>query len=324
MDLLSLKCWSSEDIAATVKEGLEVKARPERYRDALQGKTLAMLFQKTSTRTRCGFEVGMVQMGGHALYLDWRSTNFVLADLKDEAEVLSRYADGILARMMKHEDLLEIGAGSKVPVINGCCNRYHPCQAMGDLMTIAELRGSVEGMHVVYVGIRNNVCNSLIVACTKAGIRITAVTPMTNGPSKDQALITDARKTGLYEETLDLDQAVADADFLYTDAWVDMEFFMDPQFEEEKKRRIELFTPYQVNARLLEKTDAQVLHCLPAHKGYEVTEEVTQSERWIATDQAENRLHIQKAILKRLLGDEGDPISQTPATGDGIGPNERS
>jgi ornithine carbamoyltransferase len=226
--------------------------------------------------------------------------------------------------MMKHEDLLEIGAGSKVPVINGCCNRYHPCQAMGDLMTIAELRGSVEGMHVVYVGIRNNVCNSLIVACTKAGIRITAVTPMTNGPSEDQALITDARKTGLYEETLDLDQAVADADFLYTDAWVDMEFFMDPQFEEEKKRRIELFTPYQVNARLLEKTDAQVLHCLPAHKGYEVTEEVTQSERWIATDQAENRLHIQKAILKRLLGDEGDPISQTPATGDGIGPNERS
>ena len=302
MDLLTLKSWSADDIAATVREGFEIKAHPERYRDALSSKVLAMLFQKTSTRTRCGFEVGMAQMGGHALYLDWRSTNFVLADLKDEAQVLSRYADGIVARMLRHEDLLELGAGSEVPLINGCCDRYHPCQALGDLMTISEARESVEGAHLVYVGMRNNVCNSLIVACTKSGMRITAVTPMANEPSEDAALIADAQKTGLYEETLELDRVVANADFLYTDTWVDMEFFLDPKFEEKKKRRIEEFTPYQINTDLLKKTDAKVLHCLPAHKGYEVTAEVVESERWIAVDQAENRLHIQKAILNRLLG----------------------
>ncbi len=301
MDLLTLKSWSADDIAATIREGLEIKAHPEQYRDALSTKVLAMLFQKTSTRTRCGFEVGMAQMGGHALYLDWRSTNFVLSDLKDEAQVLSRYADGIVARMLKHEDLLELGAGSEVPLINGCCDRYHPCQALGDLMTISEVQGSVDGAHLVYVGMRNNVCNSLIVGCTKSGMRITAVTPMANESSEDAALVADAQKTGLYEETLELDRVVANADFLYTDTWVDMEFFLDPKFEEEKKRRIEEFSPYQINADLLKKTDAKVLHCLPAHKGYEVTAEVVESERWIAVDQAENRLHIQKAILNRLL-----------------------
>ena len=304
MDLLTLKAWSSDDILSTVEEGLAIKNHPDRYVDSLRGKTLAMLFQKTSTRTRCAFEVGMTQMGGHAVYLDWRSTNFILADLGDEAQVLSRYADVICARLMKHDDLCHIASGAEVPVINGCCDRYHPCQALGDLMTLVETRGSLEGAHIVYVGIWNNVCNSLVAGCTKAGVRITVVTPEVNGPSEDSDLVADARATGLLEETLDLKSAISDADFVYTDTWLDMEFFLDPDYESEKNRRLAVFEPYQINHELLKLTDAGVMHCLPAHKGYEVTAEVMEDPRCVAVQQAENRLHIQKAILMRLTGPE--------------------
>ena len=304
MDLLSLKMWSSDDILATVEGGLSVKHHPERYKDGLTGQTLAMLFQKTSTRTRCAFEVGMSQLGGHTVFLDWRTTNFALADLQDEAQVLSRYADVIMARMLKHKDLQSLAKGSEVPVINGCCDRYHPCQGLGDLLTMLERRGTLKDVHVVYIGIWNNVCNSLVVACTKAGVRITVVAPEVNGPSKDDALIQEARASDLFAETLDLFAAIADADFVYTDTWIDMEFFMDPAYEAEKNRRVEVFSPYQINQSLLEKTDALVMHCLPAHKGYEVTSEVMAGKRCIALDQAENRMHIQKAILMRLVGPE--------------------
>ena len=302
IDLITLKTWSSDQVIETIDSGLEIKTKPEGYSEALQGQTLAMLFQKTSTRTRASFEVGMTQLGGHAIFLDWRVTNFQLADLEDEAQVLSRYADGIMARMMSHDDLLKLSSGAEVPVINGCCDRYHPCQALGDLMTMKEVRGSLSGLHLVYVGVRNNVCNSLIAACVKAGVRITSVTPEVNGPSEDPELIEDARSSGLLEETLDLSAAVADADFLYTDTWIDMEFFLDSAYEDEKNRRIEAFTPFQINEALMAKTEAMVMHCLPAHKGYEVTEGVMASPRCVAVDQAENRMHIQKAILVRLLG----------------------
>jgi ornithine carbamoyltransferase len=304
MDLLTLKTWSSHDILSTVEEGLAIKDHPERYAEMLQGKTLAMLFQKTSTRTRVSFEVGMHRLGGQAVFLDWSTTNFGLADLSDEAQVLSRYADVIMARMLRHDDLLQLTSGSEVPVINGCCDRYHPCQALGDLLTILEVRGKLEGAHVVYVGVRNNVCNSLIEACTKAGVRITAVTPEVNGPAEDKELIARAKATGLFEETLDLEAAVADADFVYTDTWIDMEFFNNPKFEDEKNRRVKVFLPYQINTDLLTKTKALVMHCLPAHKGYEITGDVMASDRCIAVDQAENRMHIQKAILMRMVGPE--------------------
>ena len=302
MDLITLKTWSSNQVIETIEDGLAIKTEPERYKEALQGQTLAMLFQKTSTRTRASFEVGMTQLGGHAMYLDWRATNFQLADLKDEAQVLSRYADGIMARMMSHDDLLKLAGGAEVPVLNGCCDRYHPCQALGDLMTMKEVRGTLNGLHLAYVGVLNNVCNSLIAACIKTGIRITTVTPEVNGPSEDPDLMSEARASGLLEETLDLSTAVATADFLYTDTWIDMEFFLDPAYEEEKSRRIEAFTPFQINEALLAKTEAMVMHCLPAHKGYEVSEGVMASPRCVAVDRAENRMHIQKAILVRLLG----------------------
>lgn len=303
MDLLTLKTWAAEDILSTVELGLATKKNPQHYAGRLTGQTLAMLFQKTSTRTRMSFEVGMRQLGGQAVVLNWLETNFALADLRDEAQVLSRYADVMMARMLKHEDLLCLSAGSEVPVINGCCDRYHPCQALGDLMSILEVRGTFEGIHMVYVGMWNNVCNSLVAACTKAGVRITAVTPEVNAPSEDPELVATARATGLFEQTCALD--VADADFIYTDTWLDMEFFHDPKFVAEKERRARVFAPYQINGDLLKKTDAYVMHCLPAHKGYEVTDEVMASDRCIAVDQAENRMHIQKALLMRMIAPEG-------------------
>ena len=302
MDLITLKTWSEADILETVEAGLLMKADPKRFSGALQGRTLAMLFQKPSTRTRCSFETGMNQLGGYAMNLDWRATNFQLADLGDEAQVLSRYSDVIMARMLNHRDLKKLAAGAEVPVINGCCNRYHPCQALGDLMTDREILGKLEGAHVVYVGIRNNVCNSLIAGCTRAGVRITTVTPEVNKPSEDEDLTNQARTTGLFQETLDLAAAAAEADFLYTDTWIDMEFFEDPAYEAEKKRRVEAFAPYRITMDLLEKTGALVMHCLPAHKGYELTAEVMASPRCVAVDQAENRMHVQKAILTQLLG----------------------
>ena len=302
MDLLTLKTWSADDILSTVELGLAVKKNPQHYAGRLNGQTLAMLFQKTSTRTRMSFEVGMRQLGGQAVVLNWMETQFALADLRDEAQVLSRYADVIMARMLKHEDLLCLSAGSEVPVINGCCDRYHPCQALGDLMSILEVRGAFEGVHMVYVGMWNNMCNSLVVACTKAGVRITAVTPEVNEPSEDPELVAAARATGLFEQTRDLD--VTDADFIYTDTWVDMEFLDNPEFATEKERRVQVLAPYQINGDLLKKTDAYVMHCLPAHKGYEVTDEVMASDRCIAVDQAENRLHIQKAVLMRMIAPE--------------------
>lgn len=304
MDLLTLKDWTSDEILATVEESLVIKDQPGRFSDVLSGKSLGMLFQKTSTRTRTSFEVGMTQLGGHAVYMDWQATNFALADLKDEAQVLSRYVDAVVARMKVHGDLLELSSGSEVPMINGCCDRYHPCQALGDLLTISEVCGRLEDVHVVYTGILNNVCNSLIVACVKAGIRITIVTPEVNPASQDDALMEMARASGLFSETLDLRAAVSDADFIYTDTWIDMEFFFEEDYQEEKERRIKAFEPFQINEALMESTSAYVMHCLPAHKGYEVTAGVMASPKCIAVDQAENRMHAQKAVLLRLMDRE--------------------
>ena len=164
MHLITLNPWSETDIFQTVEESLNIKKYPEKYRHAVGGKSLCLLFQKTSTRTRCAGEIGITQLGGHAHYLDWRTTNFALADLGDEMRVLSAYVDIILARFLKHTELVEATAAATVPVINGCCDKYHPTQALGDLMTIQEHLGRLEGVKVCFIGVHNNVCNSLIAA----------------------------------------------------------------------------------------------------------------------------------------------------------------
>jgi len=301
MHLLALKDWTPKQITDVIDESIKIKKNPRPYRTALKDKSLAMIFQKTSTRTRVSFEVAMTQLGGHALYLDWRTTNLVLADVGDETKYLSRNVDCIMARLMKNADLQAMADASRVPVINGCDDKYHPCQGLADLMTVKEKKGKLKGAKLVYIGVHNNVCNSLIVGCTKTGVEITTVTPLKNEPSIDNELLKAAEKTGLYHTTLDVKKAVLDADFVYTDTWVDMEFFFDPKFKEEKEKRLKLMMPYQINKELLKGSKAYIMHDMPIHRGYEISADVINSPKSVIYQQAENRLHTAKAVLLKLL-----------------------
>jgi ornithine carbamoyltransferase len=301
MHLLTLKDWTPKQIEEVIDYSIEIKKNPNKYRTSLNDKSLAMIFQKTSTRTRVSFEVAMTQLGGHALYLDWRTTNLVLADIGDETRYMSRNVDCIMARLMKHADLRKMAVASKVPVINGCDEKYHPCQALADLMTIKEKKGKLKELKLVYIGVHNNVCNSLIVGCTKTGMKITAVTPIKNEAAWDEELIAEAKKTGLYETTLDVKEAVKDADVVYTDTWVDMEFFLDPKFKEEKEKRIKLMLPYQINKQLLPSSNALIMHDMPIHRGYEISDDMIDNSNSIIFDQSENRLHSEKGVLLTLL-----------------------
>jgi ornithine carbamoyltransferase len=302
MHLINFKDLTVQQLNALVDLGIEVKHNPEKYLKALAHKSLALIFQKTSTRTRVAFEVAMTQLGGHALYIDWRTTNFTLADVKDETEYLSRNVDCIMARLLRNTDLQRMAAASRVPVVNGCDEKYHPSQAIADLITIKEKHGTLKGAKLVYIGVHNNVCNSLIEGCTKTGVKLTTVTPIFNEPARDTELIAEAKKTGLWESTLDAAKAVKDADFVYTDTWIDMEFFTDPKFAEEKEKRLKLMMPYQVNSALLKGSDAYVMHDMPIHRGYEISADAIENPKAVIYEQAENRLYSAKAILLKLAG----------------------
>lgn len=300
--MLNYKNWSGSELRELLDLAIKVKKNQKQYWNALDHMTLAMIFQKTSTRTRVSFEVAMTQLGGHSIFLDWRSTNLILAELKDEIRYLDRNVDAIMARVMTFEQVQEMADYSRVPVINGCDNKYHPTQGLADFLTIQEHLGQLDGVHLVYVGIHNNVANSLVEGGTKLGMRVTTVCPEFNEASRDQELLDTAAKTGLYKNTLDLQAAVAAADVVYTDTWVDMEFFLDPKFEDEKKRRIEKMLPYQLNEALLKNSKALIMHDMPIHPGYEIDRWAIESSNSIMFDQAENRLHAEKAVLLKVLG----------------------
>jgi ornithine carbamoyltransferase len=301
MHLINFKELSGQQLGALVDLGIEVKHNPERYAEALRAKSLALIFQKTSTRTRVAFEVAMTQLGGHGLYVDWRTTNFTLADVYDETQFLSRNVDCIMARLLRNADLQRMAEGSRVPVINGCDEKYHPSQAIADLITIKEKKGNLKGAKLVYVGVHNNVCNSLIEGCTKTGVKLTTVTPIVNEQSRDDELMDAARKTGLWETATDVKKAVEDADFVYTDTWIDMEFFTDPKFAGEKEKRLKLMMPYQINKALMKRSNACVMHDMPIHRGYEISADMIEDERSVIYEQAENRLYAAKAILLKLV-----------------------
>ncbi|MEM2118333.1 MAG: ornithine carbamoyltransferase [Candidatus Bathyarchaeia archaeon] len=301
MHLINFKELTGKQLEEMIDRAIEVKSNPQKYRTALEGKSLAMIFQKTSTRTRVSFEVAMTQLGGHALYIDWRTTNFALADIYDEVQYLSRNVDCIMARLLKNADLQVMAKASRVPVINGCDEKYHPSQAVADLMTVKEKKGKLKSAKLVYIGIHNNVCNSLIEGCTKTGVKITTVTPIFNEPSRDEELLENAKKTGLWETTLDVKKAVEEADFVYTDTWVDMEFFLDPKFAAEKEKRVKLMMPYQINKELLKKSNAYIMHDMPIHRGYEISADAIESPKSVIYEQSENRLYSAKAIILKLL-----------------------
>ncbi|MCX6777005.1 MAG: ornithine carbamoyltransferase [Candidatus Micrarchaeota archaeon] len=300
--LLTMKELNGKQIENLIDKAIEIKKNQQKWWNSLDHKTLAMIFQKTSTRTRVSFEVGMTQLGGHAIFMDWRTTQFTMSDIKDESKCLSRFVDIIMARLVKHSDLQKMADASGVPVINGLCEKYHPCQSLGDLMTIKEHKGKLNGLKVVYLGIGNNVSNTLSLACTRTGMNFTLCAPEMDPPCIDEELLKEVKGSGLYEEEKDPKKAVQGADVVYTDTWVNMEVFTDPKFEKEKERRMKTFVPYQLNRKLVEGTDALVMHDMPIHKGYEIDEWSIYSPNSIIFDQGENRLHIQKAIMLWLLG----------------------
>ncbi len=299
--MINFKELSGKQLEALVDKGIEIKRNSKKYSRTLADKSLALIFQKTSTRTRVAFEVAMTQLGGHGLFIDWRTTNFTLADIADETEYLSRNVDCIMARLLKNADLQRMAAASRVPVINGCDEKYHPSQAIADLVTMKEKKGTLKGVKLTFIGIHNNVCNSLIEGCTKTGVKLTTVTPIFNEAARDEELMSAAKKTGLWQTTLDVKKAVKDADFVYTDTWIDMEFFTDPKFAEEKEKRVKLMMPYQVNGRLLARSGAFVMHDMPIHRGYEIASDAIESPKSVIYEQAENRLYSAKAILVSLV-----------------------
>jgi ornithine carbamoyltransferase len=262
---------------------------------------MAMIFQKTSTRTRLSFESGVFALGGHAVYMDWKTTNFALSEVRDEIRYVSGNCDIVVARLLHHEDLVEMMRFSLVPVVNGCCDRYHPCQAFSDLLTLLEQFGKLDGLGVVYAGVWNNVLNSLMDVCMKTGVHLTAVTPVINEAVVDESLRQEALRSGYFHEGEDLASEAKNADVVYTDTWIDMEFFLDPRYEPEKKRRTERLMPVQVNAKALSGSSALVMHDMPIHAGCEIDRELVESDRSLIFPQAWNRMYGQNALVLRLL-----------------------
>ena len=285
----------------TLAAALKEKQRRGIPHDLLKGKTLGLLFQKPSTRTRVSFEAGMHQLGGHALVLPMADIQLSRGEsVADTARVLSRYLDGIVIRTYDHATVEEWAREATMPVINGLTDLSHPCQALSDLLTITEKKGRLKGIKIAYVGDGNNVANSLIEAAAKMGMTIALGCP--SGYQPDQHVVdlarVEAAKTGaLVELSEDPFVAVKEADVVCADVWISM------GREREQARRLRVLAPYQVNSRLVGKAkpDAIVMHCLPAHRGEEITAEVLDGRQSVIIDQAENRLHMQKAILTTLL-----------------------
>jgi ornithine carbamoyltransferase len=245
----------------------------------------------------------MTKLGGHGIFIDWRTTQIGLGAVGDEAKVISRYVDAIMVRPLQHATVAEFAKYSRVPVINGLCQMYHPCQALADVLTIKEKKGKLKGVKVVYVGIGNNVSNSLSWACAMTGADFTLCVPEKDPDSIVEPQLEELNASGHYQENPDMEDAVKNADILYTDTWVNMEFFNDPKFASEKARREKVFMPYQLNRSFLEMAgpDACSMHDMPAHIGYEIDEYALRGPRSLAFDQAENRMWAQMALLIKLL-----------------------
>ena len=310
MHFINLKNFNREQLEKILNRALTVKQDQPRFSQALAGKKMYMLFEKTSTRTALSFGLGFNELGGTYFLQNWEDSNFSIGELQDEVRYVSRNVDLIMARLKLNENINLMAKYSTVPVINGCCNRYHPCQAMGDLLTIKETFGHYN-IKLLYIGVLNNVFNSLAASLPKLGGELIAVTPLINQPSFDQELLTAAKNSGRFTAinydhltTTELKEIVREVDIVYTDTWVDMEFFSNQSFSAAKQQRIETMLPFQLNHELLTGTKARVMHDMPMHPGYEITREVIEEHLDLILLQAENRRHAEKGILLTLLEDE--------------------
>ncbi len=300
-DFLCINDYSAEQLKELLRESSNLK---KLYKSSgrdlcLAGKTLAMLFEKPSLRTRISFHVAMTDLGGSVIFVKPEDIGGIgkREPIKDIARVLSRYVHGIVARTFEHSAVTELAKYSSVPVINALTDWAHPCEAMADALTISEHCGRLEGIKIAFIGDGNNVARSLAFACSKLGMKMTVASP--SGYELDAETISAAnqRQADCVKQTNDPHEAVVGADVIYTDTWVSM------GQEDEKKKRIEAFKGFQVNSELLASAPAgvKIMHCLPAYRGFEITDEVTESENSIMFDQAENRLHFQRALLKKLM-----------------------
>jgi len=280
----------------------EIKDSSHRFRNKLKGKILAMIFQKPSLRTRMTFEVGMLQLGGEAVYLSPSDTQVGTREtLHDMGKNLERWVDAIMIRTFAHQNVIDLAQACRIPVINALTDLLHPCQAMADFFTLKEKRGDLANFKLAYIGDGNNVCHSLLFAAAKAGSKMSVATPPGYEPDPEirKQAEEDGEETGAsFSFTNDPSEAVESADAVYTDVWASM------GQEQEKEKRAKLFAPFQVNKNLMAKAKEGgfFMHCLPAHRGEEVTDEVIDSSQSIVYDQAENRLHVQKVIMLSLLG----------------------
>jgi len=300
-DLLTGMEWGPAQVRELFHLAADIKARPDRYRGALEGKFLAMIFEKPSLRTRVTFEVGVASLGGASVFLDHTATRLGAREsIRDVAKNLERMVHGIVARVFSQESLDGLALHGNIPVINALSDRFHPCQALWDFFTLEDRFGGLRGLKFAYIGDGNNVCHSLLTIAARVGAHIRVATPA--GYEPDAAVVAEAKRVaretrGKIEVIHSADDAVAEAQAIYTDVWASM------GQEEESAARELAFARYQVNEGLLSQAapDAVFMHCLPAHRGSEVTEGVIDSERSIVFDQSENRLHVQKAILLTLL-----------------------
>ena len=302
-DFIEIHDYTADEVREIFELARDIKAKPETFRDALRGQTLAMIFEKSSTRTRVSFEVGMFQLGGHALFLSSRDIQLGRGEpIYDTAKVLSRYVDGIMARTFAHKTVTDLAEYASVPVINGLTDLSHPCQVMTDYFTAWEKFGDLKGRKIAYIGDGNNMAHSLMYGASKVGMDIAVATP--SGYAPDMSVVAaaeeDAKAAGTkLVVTTSIEEAVKGADIVETDVWASM-----GQEDEAEKRRRD-FEGWMIDDRVMSmaKKNAIFMHCLPAHRGEEVSAGVIDSPRSVIYDEAENRLHVQKAMMVALMKD---------------------
>jgi ornithine carbamoyltransferase len=302
--LLSLNDLSSDEVKGLLKlaEKLKRQTKEGVQHHLLKGKTLGMIFSKSSTRTRVSFEVGMYQLGGYSLFLSSNDIQLGRGEsIFDTANVLSRYIDGIMIRTFEQSDVDDLAKYGSIPVINGLTDEMHPCQILADLLTVYEHKGKLEGLKMAYIGDGNNVAHSLLHGCSKTGMDIAIASP--KGYECDSRYVEEAKEAAKLSGskvlmTHDPVEAISNADVVYSDTWISM------GQEDQKEEKLKIFMPYQINSQLFAKAkeDAIFLHCLPAYRGYEVTEDVIDGTQSVIFDEAENRLHAQKAVMATLMG----------------------
>ncbi len=309
MHLITLHEWTTAQLEAMIDASIQIKQHPLQYGEVLKHKKLYMLFEKTSTRTALGFGLGFNELGGTYFIQRWHESNFAVSDIADETRYVARNVDIILARLKHHQDIELMGKSSPIPVINGCCDKHHPTQALADCMAVKELFGTYQKT-LLYLGIWNNTFNSLVASFPRLGGKLIGICPIINDATISQSeletVITTTKNFEFYGKTdvspKMLKELVKAADIVYTDTWVDMEFFDKPVYKDVKEERINTMKPFTVTADLLKGSHAKVMHDMPMHAGYEIERDVIEAHLETILHQAENRRHVAKGIFMQLLG----------------------